>query len=98
MAAYTMFGRAIRGGKAQFPATQMIFSMRPATAGPHLGWMVRRGYSAEGGSPVEPPDYLSEGERKVFDLIKDRLKPEALEVCEQPLHTSRTMTADRDEL
>lgn len=47
---------------------------------------------------MEPPDYLSEGERKVFDLIKDRLKPEALEVCEQPLHTSRTMTADRDEL
>lgn len=30
--------------------------------------------------PVEPPEYLSEGEKKVFGMIKDGLQPTKLEV------------------
>ena len=37
-------------------------------------------YSDSAAEPVEPPEYLSEGERKVFDMIKDGLNPTKLEV------------------
>jgi hypothetical protein len=41
---------------------------------------VRRAYSSEAIEPLEAPEYLSEGERKIFDMIKDGLKPIKLEV------------------
>jgi len=37
-------------------------------------------YSETSAEPVEPPEFLSEGERKVFDMIKDGLQPTKLEV------------------
>lgn len=48
-------------------------------------------YATESGSSqlVEPPDYLSAGERKIFDMIKEGLEPTALEVSKLCLHDSR---------
>ena len=37
-------------------------------------------YSESATKKVEPPDYLSEEERKVFGMIKDGLNPTKLEV------------------
>jgi len=37
-------------------------------------------YSDTSAESVEPPEFLSEGERKVFDMIKDGLQPTKLEV------------------
>lgn len=37
-------------------------------------------YSTGSSSQLEAPDHLSEGERKVFDMIKERLEPIKLEV------------------
>jgi hypothetical protein len=40
-----------------------------------------RAYSSEAPtSAVEPPDYLDENELKVFNKLKEALKPERLEV------------------
>lgn len=39
-----------------------------------------RTYAESAQSNVQPPEYLSEGERKVFDIIRDGLQPTKLEV------------------
>lgn len=40
----------------------------------------RRLYASDGTTAVEPPDFLDQGERKVFEMIKDGLNPTKLEV------------------
>ena len=42
--------------------------------------IISRSYASEAVSPVEAPDYLDEGERKIFDTIKQELQPTKLEV------------------
>lgn len=42
--------------------------------------IVPRAYSAVPTEAVEPPEFLSEGERKIFERIKEGLKPTKLEV------------------
>ncbi|KAK4546647.1 hypothetical protein LTR36_001864 [Oleoguttula mirabilis] len=42
--------------------------------------VARRCYATESASTVEPPDYLDENERKIFDTIKSELHPTKLEV------------------
>jgi hypothetical protein len=47
-------------------------------------------YSDTSADPVEPPEFLSEGERKVFEMIKDGLQPTKLEVRLQNIWLLRT--------
>lgn len=42
--------------------------------------VTKRCASTEAQSAVEPPDYLGEGELKIFQIIKDALQPTKLEV------------------
>ncbi|KAK3071765.1 hypothetical protein LTR53_008060 [Teratosphaeriaceae sp. CCFEE 6253] len=39
-----------------------------------------RYYSSENSSTVEPPDYLDESERRIFETLKSELQPSKLEV------------------
>lgn len=66
------------------------FELRPTTALPASSFFrtrippawnaCRREYSASAAEPVEPPEFLSEGEKKIFDMLKDGLEPTKLEV------------------
>lgn len=47
-----------------------------------------RTYATENVTAVEPPDYLDESERKIFDILKRELGPEKLEVHQRPEPTS----------
>lgn len=74
--------------RTPFAATRCLHS---ATAKPRPGVLARipqpnkqpagrRWYSEAGVGDVEAPDYLSEGELKVFNIIKNELQPTSLEV------------------
>lgn len=54
-----------------------------------------RAYSSEAIEPVEAPEYLSDGEKKIFDMIKDGLKPTKLEVGSTNVEDKPTPLADR---
>lgn len=51
-----------------------------AASSPRIWSTSFRNYSAGVEEQVEAPEYLSEGERKVFDMIKEGLQPSKLEV------------------
>jgi hypothetical protein len=55
----------------------------------------RRMYAIGKAKPVEPPEYLDEGERRVFDKIKETLQPTKLEVCRICITNSKPC-ANRD--
>lgn len=47
-----------------------------------LSWRLGRcSYATETAGQPEPPDYLSESERQIFDKLRDNLSPTKLEVC-----------------
>ena len=53
-----------------------------------------RYYSDVAIEPVEPPEYLSQGERKVFDMLKDGLQPTKLEVGSRETNIHHNALAD----
>jgi hypothetical protein len=66
------------------PLTLPVYARQTQSLPLRASWHLRhRLYSDSSVEPVEPPEYLSEGEKKVFDLIKDGLRPTKLEVCFQ---------------
>jgi len=63
------------------PKPTSLYSIRP---GPSTLLSCRPGrcfYATETTGQPEPPDYLSESERQIFDKLKDNLSPTKLEVC-----------------
>ncbi|KAK3058801.1 hypothetical protein LTR09_000366 [Extremus antarcticus] len=74
---------ATRIGQLCAPQGPVLLVRRPIRhihAPARLPSIQQRLYSAEAVEPVEPPEYLSEGERRVFDKIKEGLQPLKLEV------------------
>jgi len=53
---------------------------RVAATRPEIRRSTARNYSSDAVKAVEPPEYLSDSERKVFDKIKAGLQPSKLEV------------------
>lgn len=55
--------------------------VKPVALRPSGPVFISRSYATESPAAVEAPDYLDEGERKIFDTIKQELQPVKLEVC-----------------
>jgi len=76
---------AIASSRATVPTrTIPAGPCRAATAPAYrpASFLQPRHYSSEATSdPVEPPDYLDPNELKVFNMLKEGLKPTKLEVC-----------------
>jgi hypothetical protein len=78
--------RALAFGSSRTFATSRIVASSPwqASYQPMKNTSVlasTRAYSSEApASAVEPPDYLDENELKVFNMLKEGLNPERLEV------------------
>lgn len=53
---------------------------KSSSSSPSFHRAQRRSYSEQIADGVEPPEYLQEGERKIFDKIRDELRPTQLEV------------------
>ncbi|TKA25068.1 hypothetical protein B0A50_06132 [Salinomyces thailandicus] len=54
--------------------------VKPVALRPSGPVFISRSYATESPAAVEAPDYLDEGERKIFDTIKQELQPVKLEV------------------
>lgn len=77
--------RRIARGLAQAPPARLApprpaLPITPALLRHNGRQSVFRLYSSEAADPPQPPEYLTEGERRVFDRIMEGLEPTKLEV------------------
>ncbi|KAK3071282.1 hypothetical protein LTR53_008905 [Teratosphaeriaceae sp. CCFEE 6253] len=69
-----------RSMRAQRTWTSRLVAQRPPGISSSRITRAGRCYSSESTSAVEPPDYLDESERRIFETLKSELQPTKLEV------------------